>query len=118
MRQDWQKKKLKGFIGFLMTGLLFSGLSAGVQAAPSGGAVTQGAGSIRQTGTVTTVTQGSNKLAVNWNRFDIGAGEKVQFIQPGSSSIALNRVLGTNATAIYGALTANGKVFLINPNGV
>lgn len=118
MRQTWPKQTLKGFIGFLAAGLLFSGLSAGVQAAPSGGVVTQGDGGIHQVGPVTTVTQRTHKLAVNWNRFDIGAGEKVQFIQPGSSSIALNRVLGTNATAIFGALTANGKVFLINPNGV
>ena len=30
----------------------------------------------------------------------------------------MNRVAGTNASAIYGTLSANGKVFLINPNGI
>ncbi|MEJ7807902.1 MAG: filamentous hemagglutinin N-terminal domain-containing protein, partial [Telluria sp.] len=50
--------------------------------------------------------------------FNIGAGEAVRFIQPGSDSVALNRVLGSDPSSILGSLTANGKVFLINPNGV
>ena len=37
---------------------------------------------------------------------------------PGSSSVALNRVLGSDASVILGNLSANGKVFLVNPNGV
>ena len=92
---------------------------AGVQANPTGGSISAGTGSITGQGTNSvTINQTSDKLAVNWNSFSIGSGEKVQFIQPGASSIALNRVLGTNASAIYGQLSANGKVFILNPNGV
>lgn len=99
-------------------GIVLSSL-AGVQANPTGGAITAGTGSITGQGTNhVTINQHSDKLAVNWNSFSIGSGEKVQFIQPGASSIALNRVLGNNASAIYGQLSANGKVFLLNPNGV
>ena len=99
-------------------GIFFSSLT-GVQANPTGGSITAGTGSITGQGTNSVaINQTSDKLAVNWNSFSIGSGEKVQFIQPGASSIALNRVLGNNASAIYGQLSANGKVFLINPNGV
>ncbi|WP_175888456.1 filamentous hemagglutinin N-terminal domain-containing protein, partial [Burkholderia contaminans] len=38
--------------------------------------------------------------------------------QPGTTSIALNRVVGNNGSQIHGQLDANGKVFLVNPNGV
>ncbi len=99
-------------------GIFLSSLT-GVQANPTGGSISAGTGSITGQGTNSvTINQTSDKLAVNWNSFSIGSGEKVQFIQPGASAIALNRVLGNNASAIYGQLSANGKVFLLNPNGV
>lgn len=54
----------------------------------------------------------------NWQSFSIGANQYVQFIQPDSSSVVLNRVIGSSPTSILGSLTANGQVFLVNPNGV
>ncbi|WP_186248862.1 MULTISPECIES: filamentous hemagglutinin N-terminal domain-containing protein, partial [unclassified Burkholderia] len=65
-----------------------------------------------------TVNQHSDKLITNWNDFSIAGGERVSFHQPGSQSIALNRVIGSNGSRINGQLDANGKVFLVNPNGV
>ncbi|MGI6092500.1 MAG: MBG domain-containing protein [Negativicutes bacterium] len=87
-------------------------------AAPAGGQIAAGVGNIAQNGTVTTINQVSDKLAVNWQSFNIAANEKVQFIQPSASAIALNRILGNNPTEVYGQLSANGKVFLVNPNGI
>ena len=65
-----------------------------------------------------TITQSSQKLAIDWQSFDIGNGNKVSVVQPGADSIALNRVIGTDGSKIMGQLNANGRVFLINPNGV
>ena len=88
-------------------------------AQPVGGQVSAGTGTIDQTvANTTTINQATQNLAINWQSFDIGRSEAVQFVQPNSSSIALNRVLGQNPTSILGSLSANGQVFVLNPNGV
>lgn len=60
----------------------------------------------------------SDKVQIDWKSFDIGKKKEVEFIQPNSNSVAYNRVIGGNASQIQGKLTANGKVYLANPNGV
>ncbi|POB05240.1 filamentous hemagglutinin N-terminal domain-containing protein, partial [Halopseudomonas oceani] len=85
---------------------------------PTGGNIVGGSGSISQDGNSLNVQQNSDRLITNWDSFDISAGHTVNFYQPGSNSVALNRVIGEDASAIYGNLNANGKVFLVNPNGV
>jgi filamentous hemagglutinin family protein len=85
---------------------------------PSGGTIVAGTGSISQSGNTLTVNQSSASLTANWQSFDIASGNTVIFHQPGSSSVALNRVTGSDASTIYGSLIANGQVFLVNPNGV
>ncbi|MCX7037323.1 MAG: filamentous hemagglutinin N-terminal domain-containing protein [Proteobacteria bacterium] len=64
------------------------------------------------------INQTSQAAILNWQSFNIAAGEKVQFLQPNSASVALNRVLGNDASRIFGSLSSNGQVFLLNPNGV
>ena len=87
---------------------------------PLGGNVVGGSATIQGQGTAnTTINQTSDRTIINWNTFNIGAGETTRFNQPGASSIALNRVTGNlGASQIYGTLTANGRVFLVNPNGI
>ena len=92
--------------------------TAVAQANPSGGVVTVGSGSIDQTANTTTIHQGSQNLSLNWNSFNIGAKDIVNYIQPSAASIAVNRIIDTNATQILGQLNANGQVYLINPNGI
>src|SRR4051812_18521409 len=89
-----------------------------VEAGPTGGTVVAGDGTIHHSGNTTTISQQSQNLAINWLGFGIAPAETVQFIQPSSSAVALNRVTGNEASQIYGHLVANGQVFLINPNGV
>lgn len=87
-------------------------------AGPSGGVVVDGAGSINQTGSLTNVTQISDRLSLNWNTFNVARNERVQFVQPATSSIVLNRILDSNASQILGRIDANGRVILMNPNGI
>ncbi|RXJ81942.1 filamentous hemagglutinin N-terminal domain-containing protein [Arcobacter sp. F2176] len=87
-------------------------------AAPTGGVVTSGSANINQNGTVTNINQTSNKATINWQNFSIKANETVNFNQPNSSSITLNRVIGNEKSIINGALNANGQVWILNSNGV
>ncbi|EFR3763248.1 filamentous hemagglutinin N-terminal domain-containing protein, partial [Salmonella enterica] len=65
-----------------------------------------------------TIHQQTQNMAANWHSFDIGKNNTVQFVQPNSSSVALNRVTGASGSQIMGTLKANGQVFILNPNGV
>src|SRR5215510_9359753 len=87
-------------------------------AGPVGGSVVEGSAGISQSGSVTNVNQSTNKAIINWQSFSIGAKETVNFNQPGSSSVTLNRVIGNETSVISGALNANGQVFLVNSAGV
>ncbi|MBT5232167.1 MAG: filamentous hemagglutinin N-terminal domain-containing protein, partial [Methylococcales bacterium] len=80
--------------------------------------IISGDATINQVGNITTITQTSDKLVLNFDQFNIGSSETVQFIQPSSSAIALNRVTGGSQTNIFGNLFANGQVFLVNVSGV
>ena len=85
---------------------------------PTGGQVAAGSATIGVSGNTTTIKQSSSAAIINWQQFNIGASEYVKFLQPSSSSVILNRVVGSGLSGIYGNLTANGQVFLVNPNGV
>lgn len=87
-------------------------------AAPQGGSVTAGQAAIQHNGNLTTITQGSQRAAIDWRSFNVGSQETVNFVQPNASAAILNRVVGHDPSAIFGRITANGQVLLINPNGV
>ncbi|EBQ4756758.1 filamentous hemagglutinin N-terminal domain-containing protein, partial [Salmonella enterica subsp. diarizonae] len=105
----------------LVTGLVMSllpGMALANPALPTGGQIVAGQGSISSSGNQMTVNQNTQGMVANWNSFDIGKNHTVQFVQPGSSSVVLNRVTGGHESQILGTLTANGRVMLINPAGV
>ena len=55
---------------------------------------------------------------MNWNTFNVGTGERAQFVQPNSSSTILNRVTGgLGPSQILGSIDANGRVFIVNRDG-
>src|SRR5450830_339322 len=87
-------------------------------ALPVGGVVAAGGASISTVAGNTTINQSTQNAAINWQSFNIASGEAVRFVQPNSNSVVLNRVLGADPSNILGSLTANGKVFLVNPNGI
>lgn len=92
--------------------------AASVQALPTGAELAQGALTVVQNSTSLTVNQSSQKAVINWQSFGIASNESVNFVQPSASAVALNRVMGNDPSVIFGKLSANGQVFLLNPNGV
>ncbi|HRZ40354.1 MAG TPA: filamentous hemagglutinin N-terminal domain-containing protein [Candidatus Omnitrophota bacterium] len=118
---------MKSFGRFFRAGLALcfflhvSGLPAlavDVQELPTGGTIVSGSGDISQSGSGMTVNQYTDRMIADWNTFNIGQDAAVQFIQPSSSSVALNRIFDQNPSQIFGNLSANGQVFLLNSAGI
>lgn len=86
---------------------------------PEGGNVAVGSATIQQTSpSRLDVLQQSDKAVIDWQGFNIDVGEHTNFQQPSSSAVALNRVQSHDPSYILGRLTANGQLFLVNPNGL
>src|SRR5690554_2355636 len=87
-------------------------------AGPEGGRITGGSGEITTDQVQTLIEQHSDRIAIDWDSFDLDADEIVSFLQPGASSVALNRILSDSASDIRGQINANGHVVLVNPRGI
>ncbi len=85
---------------------------------PTGATVNAGQATISTSGSNMLINQGTARASLDWQSFSIGSGASVVFNQPSASAIALNRVVGNDVSQIFGSLSANGQVFLINPSGV
>ncbi|MFV0616945.1 filamentous hemagglutinin N-terminal domain-containing protein [Megasphaera sp. WILCCON 0056] len=104
-----------------LTVMVFLAMALGgtaVQAMPSGADIRSGQGSISQDGKNMTIQQNSQRMAIDWTKFDIDKDETVRYAQPDRNAISLNRVTGGQQSVIAGNLNANGNVVLVNPNGV
>lgn len=87
-------------------------------ALPEGEKVVSGNVAISRPDSQTVLITASDKSIINYKSFDIAKNETAQFVQPKPTSVVLNRVVGGNPSKILGALRSNGKVFLVNPNGI
>ena len=85
---------------------------------PTGGRVAAGQATIQQSGARMDVNQSTPRGVINWSTFNVGAQAQVNFNQPSTTSVTLNRVQDSNPSQIFGSLNANGQVFVVNPNGV
>lgn len=102
----------------LAVAMAFASLaSVPVLANPVAPSVAAGSAVFATLGKTLTVTN-SNGAIINWQSFSIGAGETTRFIQSSASSQVLNRITGGDPSQILGSLQSNGRVFLINPNGI
>lgn len=100
-----------------ITAAVASCFAGTVLANPANPRVVHGTASFAQAGNILTVTNAPNTI-INWGSFSIAAGELTRFVQQSAQSAVLNRVIGHDPSAILGALQSNGRVFLINPNGI
>ena len=106
------------YLSAVASGILAAALGV-ARANPQGGSVASGNASIVQSSpSQLTVNQGSSRVIINWQGFSIAPGEITSFVQPSASAVALNRVTGGDPSIILGQLSANGRILLINPNGV
>jgi filamentous hemagglutinin len=80
--------------------------------------LTSGNASATVNGNTLNVLQTSNSATLNWARFNISADGVVNFQQPSASSTAINHIHQNDPSRIFGALNANGRVYLLNRNGV
>ncbi len=87
------------------------------QANPVSPTVVHGMATFNQQGSLYSITNTPNTI-IDWRSFSVNAGEITRFIQQSADSKVLNRITGQDPTQILGSLQSNGKVFLINPNGV
>lgn len=87
------------------------------EANPTGGTVAQGSATFNASGSQFTINQASANAYINWQSFNIGAGQTTTFVQPSSTSVAWNHINDSNPSQILGTLDANGYVILQNPNG-
>jgi filamentous hemagglutinin family protein len=90
-----------------------SGVCAGIS-----NFVTSGSASAASAGNTLTVTQDSDSAILNWQSFNLSSDGHVQFIQPDSSSTALNRIFQQGPSQIFGSIQANGRIYLLNQNGI
>lgn len=105
--------------GIVAASLLMGLLSPyAAYALPSGWQIVTGDVSFEQQGNVLNVTSGSQKAIVNYQSFNVAAGETVNFNFLLSGASILNRVIGGSASSIAGAINGNGAVYLVNPAGI
>ncbi len=103
----------------LAVGVLL-GLASGqaAYANPNGAQVVNGQVNIAHPNANTLAITNSNGAIINWQQFSIQQNEITRFIQGSANSAILNRVIGQDPSAILGQLLSNGRVFLINENGI
>jgi filamentous hemagglutinin family protein len=86
---------------------------------PEDGVVVGGDATIHEPdGSSLTITQHSNRAVIDWQSFSVGRGEHARFDLPSKNSVTVNRVVGDDVSKIFGALSSNGKMVLINRHGI
>ena len=90
-----------------------------IYALPTNGSVQGGSATINQVSdSRLNISQSSDKSIIDWSSFSIAGGEHVNFQVPSAGSVTLNRVTGNDPSSIFGKLTSNGNLMLINRNGI
>src|SRR5688572_6699127 len=97
--------------------VLLSLLYFQLQANPTHGIVSQGEASFQESNSVLTI-HATSRTILHWDTFSITSQETTHFIQGGSTSTVLYRVTGEEISHLLGTLLSDGKVYLLNPNGI
>ena len=101
----------------LLSSAVASCFAASAFGNPAGPSVAAGGASFAVSGNALTVTNTPGAI-INWQQFSIARDEITRFIQQNAASGVLNRVITQDPSVILGTLSSNGRVFLINANGI
>ncbi|HVU24910.1 MAG TPA: MBG domain-containing protein [Opitutus sp.] len=116
---EWFRSQVQPTVGpLVIAAFLALAVAPRGMALPVGAQVTAGNVTIAQSAGAMTLTQGSSAAIVNWQSFNLGAGEQMRIVQSGADAAMLARVTGADPSLLLGTLKADGKLFLINPRGV
>lgn len=110
---------IRSFSALLLASTAIVPLQAQAQSLPTGGSVAAGSAEIGgASGGALSIRQTSGSAVINWQSFNVDQGNRVDIVQPSTTAVLLNRVTGGTTTTIAGQLNANGRVFIVNPNGI
>ncbi len=98
--------------------LLLGSAETPLLAQPTGGQVVAGSATFTAGAGSLTIVQTSARAIINWQNFSLATGELAKFVQPDATSATLNRVVSGLPSSLAGKLEANGRIFLINSNGI
>ncbi|MBD1922047.1 filamentous hemagglutinin N-terminal domain-containing protein [Microcoleus sp. FACHB-831] len=110
--------KYSAKVAIALIALTLANLSTPASANPTAPTVVNGSATLANPNASTLEITNTRGTIINWQGFSINTGEVTRFLQPDAASAVLNRVTGSNPSQIFGALQSNGRVFLINPNGI
>jgi filamentous hemagglutinin family protein len=106
----------------LCIALAWGAVAPGALANPAGGVAVAGQASMVTQGNKLTVTTqnaaGANHSAINWQSFSIPQGNTTHFQQPSAASTVINRVVTHTPSQIFGTLSSNGHLVLVNQAGI
>ncbi len=122
-RQSYKSGVSSAFVLSLLCSVTFSGHALALEpgALPQNGQVEAGDVSLDySTANELHINQNSDRAVINWDSFNVGKDGVVAFHQPGSDSLTVNRVLGAgdDPSQILGTMRANGRVLVLDRNGV
>ena len=92
--------------------------SASGLAAPAGGNVVQGMATITYAPPVTRVELHTDDALIEWQNFNLAAGETFEVVQPSLRSRLVNRVQQNRFSDLRGTIQSNGQVLILNADGV
>ncbi|TAN53530.1 MAG: filamentous hemagglutinin N-terminal domain-containing protein, partial [Methylococcaceae bacterium] len=116
--QAYQPPGVKRPLSLLAASVLLCLYGAPVRANPAGPVIAHGRVDIDAGAPGRLNVTNSPNAIINWRDFSVGRNEVTRFIQQSADSAVLNRVVGSDPSAIMGQLLSNGRVYLINPNGI
>jgi filamentous hemagglutinin family protein len=102
----------------LAPALTLVSLTAAAEAQLVGAKVVAGQATITATAQSALIQVQSPKAVITYSSFSIPTNYSVTVQELNATSVLLNKVLGGGVSYIYGSLTANGQVWIVNPAGI